>query len=229
LTTPVIDPALRYYVFNHAVADTWYAAAATLAAGLSLRWLRDVLGEGGQADAYAQLSAAAGQIRPGADGLLFLPYLAGERTPHFDPEASGLFLGLRLHHDRGHLARAVMEGVAYSLLTCLDLLPEQPEKLILSGGAAESAVWRGILADVFGQPLWIAAGGQQACIGAALVAGVGTGLYADFAAASVDLPQPVTVTQPDPANVALYAARRSLYDRLYDQLKETMHTTISLL
>ncbi len=228
LTEPRVDPALRYYVFNHAVTGYWYSAAATLSAGLSLRWLRDLLGLGQQADAYPLLSDWAAQVDAGANGLLFLPYLAGERTPHFDPDASGLFLGLRLHHTPAHLARAVMEGVAFSLLECLTLLPQTPEKLILSGGAAASPVWRQILTDVFDQPLWIAGGSHHACIGAALVAGVGTGVYADFAVACQQLEQPAKVTEQNPSKVAFYAARCQLYNELYAQLQGAMHNLISL-
>jgi xylulokinase len=226
LTTPRIDPQLRYYVFNHALPERWYAAAAILSAGLALRWLRDMLGLKHQPDAYIQLSALAAQTPPGADGMIFLPYLAGERTPHMDPLASGLFLGLRLHHQAGHLARAVMEGVTFALAECLDLVTalDQPDHILISGGAVRSPVWRQIQADVFRHPLRLARGENHACIGTALLAGVACGLYESIEAAADQLPQPSEQVEPDQARAAFYAERRTLYSSLYPRLKDAMHT-----
>jgi xylulokinase len=120
-----------------------------------LRWLRDTLGLKDRLDAYVHLSTLASETLPGADGLVFLPYLTGERTPHMDPLASGLFLGLRLHHSAGHLARAVMEGVTLALRECLLLVSESqpPEQIILSGGAARSPLWQQIQADIYNKPV----------------------------------------------------------------------------
>src|SRR5258707_6873517 len=113
------DP--RLHVFNHAVPDTWYILGAILTAGLSLRWLRNLTGLESNPDAYRILSGEASAVRPGADGLIFLPYLSGERTPHMDALARGSFIGLSYHHERGHLARAVMEGVDFSLRQTLQI------------------------------------------------------------------------------------------------------------
>lgn len=218
LAAPRIDPDLRFYVFNHA-AGGWYAQAAILAAGLALRWLRDVLG----ASDFPHLSALAEAVPPGAEGLIFLPYLAGERTPHMDPAARGAFVGLRLHHGSGHLARAVMEGVAFALADCLDLAAADAGQIIASGGATKSPVWRQILADVLGRPLALGAGANHACVGAALLAGVGAGVYPDLAAACALLPQVSTVIAPDPARAAFYAERRAVYRGLYGTLRKDMH------
>ena len=219
------DPQLRYYVFNHAFRGHWYAAAATLAAGLSLRWLRDTLGLKDRPDAYAHLSQIASETPPGANGLVFLPHLIGERTPHMDPQASGLFLGLRLHHHAGHMARAIMEGVAFTLRECLTLVSasEKPQRVIATGGATASPLWRQIQADIYGYPLHIASGENHACTGAALLAGVGCGLYTTFDEAAALLPQPTEIIQPDVQRAAFYSQRQDLYNSLYHKLKEDMH------
>ncbi len=219
LESPQTDPDLRYYVFNHAAAGRWYAQAAILAAGLALRWLRDLLGAGD----FVRLSTLAEGVPPGAEGLVFLPYLAGERTPHMDPAASGAFVGLRLHHGPGHLARAVMEGVSFALADCLELAAPGAGQIIASGGATKSPVWRQILADALGRPLALGAGAHHACVGAALLAGVGAGVYPDLAAACAALlPAAETITS-DPVRAAFYAERRAIYRGLYGTLREDMH------
>lgn len=225
LNQPLIDPQMRFYVFNHALPGRWYAAAAILSGGLALRWLRDTLGLQDRPDAYAHLSALAADTPPGADGLIFLPYLAGERTPHMDPLASGLFLGLRLHHHAGHLARAIMEGVTYALRECLTLVSElqPPQRVIISGGATKSPVWRQIQADVFNRPLWLAQGENHACVGAALLAGLGCGNYASFDEAATLLPQPATQVEPDQHYTRFYSEQREIYRGLYARLKDDMH------
>jgi xylulokinase len=221
LTSPNIDPDGRYYVFNHAVPERWYALAAMLSAGLSLRWLRDTLGLRDRPDAYAHLSTLAADVPPGSDGLVFLPYLAGERTPHNDPAASGVLLGLRLHHGTGHLARAVMEGVAFALADCLSLVGAV-ERVILSGGATASPVWRQIIADVFEKPVHLTGGTNHAAVGAALLAAVGSGLYRSVAEACARLPQAITTVAPREEGVSVYQARRPIYRELYPRLKDTM-------
>jgi xylulokinase len=225
LAQPEIDPHMRYYVFNHALPGRWYAAAAILAGGLALRWLRDMLGLKDRPDAYAHLSALASQTPPGADGLVFLPHLVGERTPHMDPLASGLLLGLRLHHHAGHLARAVMEGVTLALRECLTLVSESqpPEQIILSGGAARSPVWRQIQADIYNHPVWLAAGDHHACAGAALLAGLGCGVYRSIDEATALLPKPTERIEPHTGNANFYAERGEIYRGLYPILKDDMH------
>ena len=198
---------------------------------MPLLWaLRDLLGLASDPHAYERLSALAAGAPPGADGLVFLPHLAGERTPHMDPNASGLLLGLRLHHGPGHVARAVMEGVALALAECLDLARRagdvEVQRIIASGGATSSAVWRQIQADAYGVPLAISEGDEHASLGAALLGGVAAGVYDSVEEACARLPEPETRIEPDRRTVALYAERRELFRGLYDQLKEEMHVLI---
>jgi xylulokinase len=228
LASVYTDPQLRFHIMNHAVPQRWYALAAMLSAGLSLRWLRDLLGLNDRPDAYEHLSVLAADVPPGADGLLFLPYLAGERTPHMDSRASGVFMGLRLHHHPGHFARAVMEGVAFAMSECLSLVCglgecEQPIQVIASGGATRSSVWRQIQADIYGYPLLLSKGDSQACVGAALLAGIGSGVYSSVEDACALLPRPSMEVWPDPAHAEIYQRRNELYRQLYIQLKDPMH------
>ena len=218
------DP--RLHVFNHAVPGMWYVLGAILSAGLALRWLRQVTGLAGEPDAYARLSAEAAAVAPGADGLLFLPYLSGERTPHMDPRARGAFIGLSAYHGRGHLARAVMEGVALALRQVLEIslaLAGPVEQLIAAGGGAESGVWGQILADVLGRPLRQSLLAEQAGVGAALLAGVGAGVYPDLAAACHQVVQLGPTTEPDLARQATYDDLYARFLGLYPRLRTDLH------
>jgi xylulokinase len=219
------DP--RVHVFNHAAPDMLYVLGAILSAGLSLRWLRNTLGLQGTGDAYALLSTEASRVPSGADGLLFLPYLVGERTPHMDAYARGGFIGLSYRHTRGHLARAVMEGVAFALRQALEvslaLSVEPVTQIIAAGGGAESAVWRQIQADVFGLPLHKTLLAEQTGIGAALLAGTGAGLYADLAEASATTARFGLVVEPDPQRFDFYDERFAHFCELYPRLKRDFH------
>ena len=220
--TPQPDPQQRMHLLNHNVPERWYNLAAILAGGLSLRWLRDVLGLADRADAYAYLSSLAAEVPPGAEGLLFLPYLAGERSPLMDAQATGLFLGLRLHHKTGHLARAVMEGVGFALKSCLALVDDGSATITLSGGVTKSEIWPQILADIWQRPLQIPTQElPRACLGAAILAGVGTGRYKDIHEALSTRSDPITILQPN--EVELYGQRYVQFQRLYPLLKEEMH------
>ncbi len=227
---PHVDRAMRLHVFNHAVPQRWYALGAILSAGLSLRWLRDLLGFAARDDAYAHISQIASDVPPGAEGLIFLPYLSGERTPLMDPLASGTFVGLRLHHEAGHLARAVMEGVTFAMAECLSLVNSLGDtsihRVIASGGATQSDVWRQIQADVYNTTLHIAAGTDHATVGAALLAGVGCGVYTDVDDACGRLPETTMQIEPDSATTALYAQRRDIFRNIYAHLKDDMHRLI---
>ncbi len=223
----------RLHVFPHAVAGQRYALGAILSAGLALRWLRGITGLQEQPDAYARLSAEAGQIDPGADGLLFLPYLTGERTPHMDPGARGVFIGLSSYHTRGHLARAVMEGVTFALRQALELalsVGGSPEIVIISGGGAESGVWRQMMADVFGIPLRKSLQQEQAALGAAVLAGCGTGAFAagtpfrdNLLEACDRLVRYGDLTEPDAHRQAEYDPLYAQFLELYPLLREQMH------
>ena len=172
------DPEARVHVFCHAVPETWEAMGVMLSAAGSLRWLRDVVG--GDLRRAGRRGGRDG--RPGAEGLTFLPYLQGERTPHADPSAAGLFEGLSLRHDRGALVRAVLEGVAYGLRDSLELLRElgvEPAVGRVSGGGARSELWLKIVASVLGIPIERTAVEEGAAYGAALLGGVAAGVFAD--------------------------------------------------
>jgi xylulokinase len=171
------DPEGRLHAFCHAVPATWHAMGVMLSAAGSAAWLRSVL-----AADLADLEAEAAQWPPGSDGLLFAPYLAGERTPYPDPRARGAFVGLSVRHDRGALWRAMLEGVAYGLRDSLELLRElgaRPESGRVSGGGARSELWLRILASVLGLPLETTESEEGSAFGAALLAGIRAGVFSD--------------------------------------------------
>lgn len=223
LAQPTFDSKHRYYTFIHSVTDYWYSQASILSAGSSLRWLRDLVGMSDTENAYEQLSSWAETAPIGADGLLFLPYLAGERTPHMDPSASGMFFGLRLHHGQSHFARAVMEGVAFALKSCLALVGTDASQILLSGGAGESLVWRQILADVFNIPLTITQPAPYGSVGCAIMAGMGIQAYNSIDDAISRLSRSYDKIEPIPSNVQRYEQFYEQYLQLYPLLKDQMH------
>ncbi|HET8893172.1 MAG TPA: FGGY-family carbohydrate kinase, partial [Gaiellaceae bacterium] len=171
------DAQARVHVFCHAVPDTWHAMGVMLSAAGSAAWLRGFLGA-----ELAQLDTEAERWVPGADGLLFAPYLTGERTPHADPDVRAAFTGLSLHHDRGALWRAMLEGVAFGLRDSLELLRAlgvDPQVARVSGGGARSTLWLRIVASVLGVPLELTSSPEGSAFGAALLAGVREGTFAD--------------------------------------------------
>ena len=173
----VADPAARVHSFCHAVPARWHAMGVMLSAAGSLRWFRDAAAPGTPFDV---LTAEAERWAPGAEGVAFLPYLAGERTPHADPDARAAFTGLSLRHDRGALARAVLEGVAYALRDSLELLAAlgvRPSVGRVSGGGARSDLWLRIVASVLGIPLERTVVEEGAAYGAALLGGVAAGVF----------------------------------------------------
>ena len=191
-----------------------------LSAAGSLRWFRDALAPG---EAFADLSAAAGEVSPGSDGLLFLPYLTGERSPHPDPLARGAFVGLTVSHDRRHLTRAVLEGVAFGLRDGLDEMIQAgmpaPSQVRASGGGTASPVWRQILADVLGAEIATVSTAEGAAYGAAVLGAVGVS-NVDEAAAAVVRVTPVAGPGPE---VARYAEAHARYRELYPALAPTFH------
>jgi xylulokinase len=171
------DPAARLHTFCHAVPDRWHAMGVMLSAAGSLRWLRDAVG-----GTYDELLAEAARWPPGTEGLLFQPYLAGERTPHADPSARGAFVGLSVRHDRGALVRAVLEGVAYGLRDSLELIRQlgmQADVGRVSGGGARSELWLRIVASVLDLQLERTVVEEGAAFGAALLGGVAAGIFVD--------------------------------------------------
>ncbi len=213
------DPEARVHAFCHAVPGAWHAMGVMLSAAGSLRWFRDALAPGAT---YEELTTAAAAWGPGAEGLLFAPYLAGERTPHADPDARGAFAGLTLRHDRGALVRAVLEGVAYGLrdsLELLRLLGVEPKVGRVSGGAARSDLWLRIVASVLGVPLERTAVEEGAAYGAALLGGVAGGVFADVheaVAASVRVRETIT---PDPRWLEAYDEGYPRFRALYPALE----------
>ena len=186
---PLIDSRGRIHSFCGPLdSPRWYAMGATMSAGMCLRWLRDNVFELRSPQAYDEMMAAAAGVPAGAGGLLFLPYLAGERTPLMDPNARGVFLGLTSAHGRGHLIRAVLEGVAFSMWEAFSVLRElgsNPARIVLAGGGARAPLWRQIVADVFELPVTPALDSDQSAIGAAMTAGAAIGAIALAAACRV--------------------------------------------
>jgi xylulokinase len=180
---PALDPLGRLHTFCHAIPGRWHVMGVTQAAGLSLRWFRDRFGVHSQdgRDAYDILAEEAASAPPGSAGVLWAPYLMGERTPYLDPNARAALLGLTASHTRGHLIRAVMEGVAFSLKDTFTIFEEMKipvTSIRLGGGGARSPLWREIQADVYGHEVEIVAAEEGAAYGAALLAGVGAGAWA---------------------------------------------------
>ncbi len=204
LRNPRISPGLSLNTFCHLPPAQWYLMGATLSAGLCLRWFRDLFAPG---VSFPVLDAEAAIIPPGCEGLAFFPYLAGRRSPVLDPSARGGFHGIRLSHTRGHFVRAILEGVAFDLRDALEVIRSMgivPENVILSGGGAKSTAWAGILASVFNLPLSISRVEEQACFGAALLAGIGVGIFADYGEAARVVPKPVTTFEPEAGMIERY-------------------------
>ncbi|HUU98121.1 MAG TPA: xylulokinase, partial [Phycisphaerae bacterium] len=222
-----IEPQGRLHAFCHAVPGKWHLMGVMLSAAGSFRWFRDTLGETEiirakreNRDPYDLLTEAAADVAPGCEGLLFLPYLTGERTPYPDPNARGVFFGLTLRHRKAHLTRAVLEGVSYGLRDSLELMRDlglAVKQVRASGGGARSALWRQMLADVFDTPIVTVSVTQGAAYGAALLAGVGVEAYASVAEACETA---VRVTgQNDPGRAAaIYADYYPRYRALYPAL-----------
>ncbi|MFT7667804.1 MAG: xylulokinase [Planctomycetota bacterium] len=217
-----VDPLGRLHAFCHAVPGKWHMMGVVLSAGGSLRWFRDALCEGA-GGSYEEMVRAAAQVEAGSDGLLFLPYLTGERTPHPDPLARGAFVGLTLRHTRAHMTRAVMEGITFAMRDSLELIRElgvTPASVRASGGGAESALWRQMMADIFHASITTSAVGQGAAHGAVLLAGVGAGMFKSVEeAASKGLVWSDPVP-PSEAQYAVYDAAYARYRKLYPALRE---------
>ena len=212
------DPVGRVHAFCHAVPGAWQAMGVMLSAAGSLRWFRERLAPD---VAFARLVEEAAAWEPGAGGLLFLPYLAGERTPHADPDARGAFVGLELRHDRGALVRAVLEGVAFGLRDSLDLLRSlgvEASTARVSGGGARSRLWLRILASVLDVPLELTESEEGSALGAALLGGVAGGVFADVHAAVSRCVRVTDVVEPDPAWRDAYAELHARYRELYPAL-----------
>jgi xylulokinase len=213
------DQQARVHAFCHAVPGGWHAMGVMLSAGGSLRWLRETLASG---RAYEELTATAEEWPAGAEGLTFLPYLTGERTPHADPQARAAFAGLTVRHDLGALVRAVLEGVAYGLRDSLELLRElgvDPQAGHVSGGGARSALWLRILASVLGLPIRRTATDEGSAYGAALLGGVAAGVFRDIHEAVDSCVRLFDAVEPDPDWSAAYERGYRRFELLYPALR----------
>ena len=228
--TPQVDPAGRLHTFCHAVRGKWHMMGVTLSAGGSLQWFRNAVcqtlaarSKRRKIDAYDVLTEEAAVTPPGAEGLFFLPYLAGERTPHADPLARGAFVGLTLSTRRGHLVRSIMEGVTYSLRDCLAIIEEQNvavKQIRASGGGARSPFWRQIQADVFNKTVVTMNADEGPAYGVALLAAVGAGEFKDIAEACDATVKTVGQTKPVAAARRYYDKAFPLYQQLYRSLRD---------
>jgi xylulokinase len=218
------------HTFCHAVNGAWHMMGVSLSGGGSLQWFRNRLCQAeitaakrSKIDAYDLLNAEAAQIPAGSEGLFFLPYLSGERTPHADPDARACFIGLTLAHARGHMARSIMEGVAYAMRDSLSIIQEMgvPVKQIrASGGGSRSPLWRQIQADVFGQKVVSINAEQGPAYGVALLAAVGAGAFKNVSEACAATIRVVKETPVNKKSAKTYAAAFPEYQQLYRSLKE---------
>jgi len=221
--TPALDPEGRVHTFCHAIPERWHVMGVTQGAGLSVRWFRDQFGviscETSEGDPYDSLTNEAARVPAGADGLLWAPYLMGERTPHLDPNARAALVGLNASHTRAHVVRAVLEGVAFSLRDTFEIFREMNvpvEAIRLGGGGARSTLWRQIQADVYGRPVQLVETEEGAAYGAAILAGVGADAWANVDEACAATTRVRATVEPSSTEMmeARYQAFRKLYPAL---------------
>ena len=220
---PRVDAGMRIHSFNHAVDDTWYLMGVVLSAGAALAWFRRaLLGPKGAGLSYDELTAEATAAPAGADGLTFLPYLTGERTPHADANARGVFAGLHTGHERGHLIRAVMEGVTFALRDSLELmrgLGVEASESVAVGGGARSEFWRQMQADVLGVPVVTVGPSGGAPYGAAVLAAAGSGAFTSVEEACKAWIRPLDRLEPNSEVADEYGEAYQRYRKLYPRLK----------
>lgn len=223
------DPAGRVHTCCCAVPGAWHIMGVTQGAGLSLKWMKDQFcrdyveaADAQGIDVYRQINEDVESVPPGSDRLIYLPYLMGERTPHLDPDCRGVFFGLSAIHTRKHLLRAVMEGVSYSLCDCNQILKEMGihvAQMMACGGGGKSPVWRQMLADLYQCPVKTVKQEEGPALGAAILAGVGCGIYESVEEACRMLIHEKSSTEPMAEHAELYAAYHKLYQNLYHSLK----------
>ena len=226
--SPLVDGEMRLHTFCHCVPDRWYLMGVILSAGNAMRWLRDMLLPGGS---YETLTAEAEEVPPGSDGLYFLPYLTGERTPHNDSAARGVFFGLHLGHTRAHMTRAVMEGVCFALRDSLELMrpfAEEVGQIRAIGGGARSGLWRQMQADVFGASVAGMGDGGGPAYGAAALAAVGAGMFDSVEEAIGAWVSTKTVADPGPARARVYGELYAEWRELYPSLRTRFASAAAL-
>jgi len=225
-----IDPQGRVHTFCHAVPGKWHVMGVTQGAGLSLKWFRDNFAHIEKAafefidkDPYILMDQEAELANPGADGLVFLPYLMGERTPILDPYAKGIFFGITAKHTRREFIRAVMEGVVFSLKNCLDILHEmgiEVKEVRVSGGGAKSKLWKQMQADIFEMDVWTLNSKEGPAFGAAILAAVGAGEYQKVEEACDTMIQKVDSCRPNEKLFEIYRRTYKLYNSIYPRIKD---------
>jgi xylulokinase len=224
MAAPLVDPKARLHTFCHADRRRWYLLGAMLAAGMALRWLRQTLSGG--TVSYSEMDRWAEKIEPGCEGLFFVPYLVGERSPIMDPKARGSFVGLTLRHQASHLVRALLEGVAFSLRQIVEAMEETGATVddwIVSGNGLASPLWRQILADVLGRPLLRGSdenSAERAAVGAAIQGGIAAGLLKGFEEAKKFAPVFAQVTEPNQERAERYEDAFARYKEIYPALRD---------
>ena len=236
--TPTLDPQGRIHTFCHAVPGKWHVMGVTQGAGLSLRWFREHFGmseawlaKQTDVDPYDLLIAQATKVPPGSEGLLWLPYLMGERTPHLDARARGMWFGLTAAHTRGHLIRSILEGVAFSLRDSLEIFKElgiPVEQIRASGGGSRSFFWRQIQTDIYGKELVTLRTSEGSALGAALLAGVGAKIYSSVEESAREAIQIRERMAPIAANVREYDRFYQIYRSLYPTVRDLAHQLATL-
>src|SRR6201987_1314646 len=222
-TQPLIDSALRLHTFCHAPPARWYLLGAMLSAGMALRWLRSVLGR--EKSSYAELVQLAADVEPGSEGLVFLPYLVGERAPIMDPGAKAGFIGIALRHGPGHFVRAVLEGVAFALRQIIDTMVgcgADLTMLVASGNGLANSLWRQIVTDILGRPMCQGTDEQaseRAGVGAAMIAGIGAGVFNGYQDLQKLAPVFNVVTEPNRERATLYESHYRNFLEIYPRLK----------
>jgi xylulokinase len=222
---PVRDPQGRIHTFCHAIPNCWHVMGVTQAAGLSLKWFREQFSANGNSavDSYDHLMEEAAKTPAGAEGLLWAPYLMGERTPHLDPNARGALVGLTAGHTRGHMIRAILEGVAFSLRDCLTIFSELQipvASIRLGGGGARSPLWCQIQADIFGREVSVLQAEEGPAYGAALLAGVGVGAWPSVRNACEASVRVARRFEPDAERAAAMNRQYTRYEKLYPLLHD---------
>ena len=223
LSEPLLDPKLRLHTFCHAPRARWYLLGAMLSAGMALRWFRAILGA--ERFSYAELDRIAGEVVPGCEGLTFLPYIVGERSPIMDARARGGFVGLALRHGPEHMARALLEGVAFALRQIIEAMEDcgaSLPRLVASGNGLGSPLWRQMLADVIKRPLFQgqdAYASERAGVGAAMIGGIGAGLFKGYDDVRSLAPSFDVITAPNPDRAEQYEAAYLRFLDLYPRLK----------
>lgn len=216
---PKFDLKGRIHTLCHAIPERWHNTGVTLAAGLSLKWFRENFGGN---KSFDELTDEAAKIPAGADGLLWLPYLMGERTPHLDANARACFVGLTANHTRAHLTRAVLEGVAFSLREAMEIFVEtgaKIKKIRLGGGGAKSKLWRQIQADIYGRTVEILEAEEGAAFGAAILAGVGAGKWKTVDEACEKTIRVAEIVEPNRTNAQIYDGQFATYRKIYPAMR----------